>query len=557
MSTLFGDVKDLWVLLNDKVQTKYGRGVVLSSMQLQTPLSVASGGTGIAAAGNGFLKGDGTTLSYAASIASAELPIVPVNKGGLGSASVGTGFLKGDGSNLSYGTITTTDLPSMTVLALERNDTDDEGGEIQISDAANSRRIIMDSHKNGANQQLRIFSADYANLGNNITNMLTIKGSEVDLHTSGIKNVGQINNLQVGGSMTSSTDTLIKKGTTTFAVGDVLTATSSGVASLSRAALRTDVFNNLSVAVFGNLVKTPTITVSDSISLALADDLSVTSVSASGDVSCGGTLKTAQSTMALKTGSNTTRINILSDKINVESPLYLRNNALYFHTDTNFYARYKIDTSANINGLEIAGYGDTNVVGVRLQTTNGGLKTQIETFTDKVHILKPLSILGNSGAHFVGDNSADSRVGTDDSTRSFIVENTYGKFQFQSDLNYVCYLQNGNVVHTQNTGQSSERRLKQDIQPLTDCSNVIAQLNAVSYQYTQASGLRMFSGVSSTHFGFIVDEIEPILPEVVHTVSTSKLIHKEELVPHLVGCVQELMQRVANLEAQVAARSTK
>ena len=317
MASLFGKQAELWQLVSGKVKTKYDRPVVLQSLELVNALSVQHGGTGM------------TTL--------------------------GNGFLKADGSSLSYGGITTADLPSMTVLSLERNDTNDEGGEIHISDAANSRRIIIDSHKNGADQELRIFSADYANLGNNITNMVTIKGSEVDVHTSALKNVGQINSLQVGGSMTSSTDTLIKKGTTTFAVGDVLTSTSDGVASLSRAALRTDVFNNLSVAVFGNLVKTPTITASDSISLALADDLSVTSVSASGDVSCGGTLKTAQSTMALKTGSNTTRINILSDKINVESPLYLRNNALYFHTDTNFYARYKNDASVNINGLEIAG----------------------------------------------------------------------------------------------------------------------------------------------------------------------------------------------------------
>ena len=66
MSTLFGDVKNLWVLLNDKVQTKYDRGVLLKSLQLQTPLPITSGGTGLNAVGSSgqVLTSDGSSMSF-------------------------------------------------------------------------------------------------------------------------------------------------------------------------------------------------------------------------------------------------------------------------------------------------------------------------------------------------------------------------------------------------------------------------------------------------------------------------------------------------------------
>ena len=196
------------------------------------------------------------------------------------------------------------------------------------------------------------------------------------------------------------------------------------------------------------------------------------------------------------------------------------------------------------------------MVGVRLQTTNGGTKTQIETFTDKVHVLKPLTILGNSGASFVGDNSADSRIGTDDSTRSFSIENTFGKYVFQSDLNFVIYKSIlaspfYQPIHASDTGQSSERHLKTNIHSIgvEAGTAVIQQLHPVTFQYNESSGLGNLEGTPSVHCGLIVDECEPVLPQLVHTIGSSKLVHLQKAVPHLIACVQHLLQRVSALEA--------
>ena len=96
------------------------------------------------------------------------------------------------------------------------------------------------------------------------------------------------------------------------------------------------------------------------------------------------------------------------------------------------------------------------------------------------------------------------------------------------------------AVYSDSTGKltnsSSDARLKESITPLTTCLNKTLELKPVSYQWRDKANLG-----SQTEIGFIAQDMETVVPEVVGSNSDGmKSIDYPKLVALLTGAIQEL-----------------
>lgn len=126
------------------------------------------------------------------------------------------------------------------------------------------------------------------------------------------------------------------------------------------------------------------------------------------------------------------------------------------------------------------------------------------------------------------------------------------------------FSQNGNLVTTA-AGNTSDRRTKENIEGLSGALDKVLRLRPVTFTFKQEY---QFNRVG-TQFGVIADEIEQVVPEIVHIDATYagdlgrdepdriKSVDYISLVPILTAAIQELsakldaaLTRVAELEAR-------
>ena len=104
----------------------------------------------------------------------------------------------------------------------------------------------------------------------------------------------------------------------------------------------------------------------------------------------GGSGRAVFDVVSQETTTDEVLFNILNDKINIYKPLYMNSSGasggttdrpIYLHTDTNFFIKYKFDSTSvpapnQINGTEIAGFSGVRISNTRRNTTN------IQTYSD-------------------------------------------------------------------------------------------------------------------------------------------------------------------------------
>jgi hypothetical protein len=98
---------------------------------------------------------------------------------------------------------------------------------------------------------------------------------------------------------------------------------------------------------------------------------------------------------------------------------------------------------------------------------------------------------------------------------------------------------NGTAGGTSAYAVSSDRRFKMNIVPLTSANAILGHLQGVSYEFNQAAfPNRKFE--SGRQLGFIAQQIEPFVPEVVRTDSAGyKSVQYSQLVPLTVEALKE------------------
>jgi hypothetical protein len=121
---------------------------------------------------------------------------------------------------------------------------------------------------------------------------------------------------------------------------------------------------------------------------------------------------------------------------------------------------------------------------------------------------------------------------TTDSGALFMVGNGGGD---TSRSNAFMVYQNGNAFLSGNLSQSSDRRLKQDINDLDYGLNEIMKLKPVSYHWKKHPD-------QPKSLGLIAQEIQPIIKEIVHTAEDEDQtlsVSYTELIPVLIKAIQE------------------
>jgi uncharacterized protein YqjF (DUF2071 family) len=86
----------------------------------------------------------------------------------------------------------------------------------------------------------------------------------------------------------------------------------------------------------------------------------------------------------------------------------------------------------------------------------------------------------------------------------------------------------------------SDQSLKTNIQPLDDAAAIISQLQAVSFDWKD---------IHKHSFGFIAQDVEKILPQVVVTTGEGKAMSYLQLIPFLVRAIQQQQEQISMLKA--------
>lgn len=176
--------------------------------------------------------------------------------------------------------------------------------------------------------------------------------------------------------------------------------------------------------------------------------------------------------------------------------------------------------------------------------------------TDTGHTMYPYSILTSDPVGFGDQARFDTGTGAtpsisfleDTNSGFFLVANdnigvSVGgteKFRFASNGDFHA---DGDVIGYSTT--VSDKRLKKDIEPLKDSISKIKKLEGIKYKDRKTE---------ETHFGFIAQDVENIIPEVVTEQNILgddekyKMIRYQELIPYLVEAIKSQQKQIEQLE---------
>ncbi len=92
---------------------------------------------------------------------------------------------------------------------------------------------------------------------------------------------------------------------------------------------------------------------------------------------------------------------------------------------------------------------------------------------------------------------------------------------------------------------SSDVRLKQNIKPIEDALGIISKLNPIAFNWNdKAVELNEVKNTESINYGVIAQEIEKVLPELVHETNGFKSVDYSQLFGILIKAIQELNLKI-------------
>jgi hypothetical protein len=148
---------------------------------------------------------------------------------------------------------------------------------------------------------------------------------------------------------------------------------------------------------------------------------------------------------------------------------------------------------------------------------------------------------------FIGINSANAYAG------NFIEiqNNDTLKFRVASDgATYIATLVSNGAVYsnsgTLTNSNPSDQNLKQNIQSMIGGTVFVNELNPVSFEWkSEASG-------TGTKYGFIAQEVQQVIPEIVSTDSTGTIgLDTVSMIPFLVKAIKEQQEVINTLKVEI------
>jgi hypothetical protein len=128
-----------------------------------------------------------------------------------------------------------------------------------------------------------------------------------------------------------------------------------------------------------------------------------------------------------------------------------------------------------------------------------------------------------------------------------------GLFNIVNQANAGVYLASGGTSFT----GTSDARLKTNVAPLESATDKIMGLNPCTYQWkSDADNTTETKTQTKTHVGFIAQEVEKIMPELVHPIDHPagpdyKGVNTTDLIPYLVRTIQEQTESIRSLAQEL------
>jgi hypothetical protein len=91
------------------------------------------------------------------------------------------------------------------------------------------------------------------------------------------------------------------------------------------------------------------------------------------------------------------------------------------------------------------------------------------------------------------------------------------------------------------TYHSSDINLKKDINTLTNCCDIVSNLNPVEFKWIKDH---------KDSVGFIAQEVEQVIPNIVSNTDKYKVLEETRIIAYLVGAIQELDKELRELEEE-------
>ena len=104
-----------------------------------------------------------------------------------------------------------------------------------------------------------------------------------------------------------------------------------------------------------------------------------------------------------------------------------------------------------------------------------------------------------------------------------------------------CNLNVYNDITAFATYHSSDINLKTNINTLTNCYDIVSNLNPVGFKWIKNN---------KDNVGFIAQEVEQIIPNIVSNIDEYKAIAETKIIAYLVGAIQELDKELRELEEE-------
>lgn len=119
------------------------------------------------------------------------------------------------------------------------------------------------------------------------------------------------------------------------------------------------------------------------------------------------------------------------------------------------------------------------------------------------------------------------------------------KYTSTLDMDYNLYVNcNLNVkddITAFATYHSSDINLKTNINTLTNCYDIVSNLNPVGFKWIKNN---------KENVGFIAQEVEQVIPSIVSDTDEYKAIAETKIIAYLVGAIQELDKELRELEEE-------
>lgn len=249
-------------------------------------------------------------------------------------------------------------------------------------------------------------------------------------------------------------------------------------------------------------------------------------------------------------------------KLHVNSPSTTKSAAIFEGSGSNNYDSALVSSYTTYSGSNNM-YHFTAIS----STVNRGIGYESRTKWVGVEALVQNGTLGAYGGYFFAGNPSVVNYGVYAAAGGSNGTN-YGLFatSYSGSTNLSIYC-SGNGVYTGTWSSSSDARLKKGIENLNKGLDVVMQLRPTSYEYrTDETKFKSMCLPSGTHFGFIAQELESVLPTLVsnniHKPGTGssgtetetidfKAVNYTELIPVLTKAIQEQQAQIEALKLEV------